>query len=56
MTTEQATQMLDLLASIDGKLDMVIWLLAACGLGVGILWGTMTWQVIITAKNQSSLF
>lgn len=56
MTPEQAADLLDLLLSIDGKLDVLVFLGTAAVIGVGLLWGALTWHLIIVAKNQSTLF
>jgi|GEM_PF-4751419 len=56
MTPEQATQLIDLVSSIDGKLDVLVFLGTGTVIGIGLLWGAITWHLIIVAKNQSTLF
>jgi hypothetical protein len=55
-TDQQVLDLLAYLADFSIVLHRLDFLMSACALGVGLLWGAFTWFLIITAKNQSTLF
>lgn len=56
MTPEQATQLIDLATSIESQMQTLVFLATGTVIGLGLIWGAITWHLIIVAKNQSSLF
>lgn len=55
MTEAQATEMIALLTTLNEQGDKSIYLLYVVALGVGFLWGSLTWLIIVYGLKARSM-
>ena len=56
MTEQQGTELIALLTTVSGQNNVMIWVLTVVALGVGAVFGALTWRLMILAKNQRHFF
>ena len=56
MTDDQATQLIQLLTTINGQLDTLIHIGMCVALAASLIWGTFLWRMVILSKNQRNLW
>ncbi|MEX0655456.1 MAG: hypothetical protein WD151_15135 [Phycisphaeraceae bacterium] len=56
MTEAQAEEIIALLELIHPLMVHAVFLLHAIGLGVGFIFGLMTWNLIVQGKNEKGMW